>query len=53
MSYLKDNWCLYCKEEILEGNSFVYIKGKYYHLTCYHTMIDMPLELEEDVEDNF
>jgi hypothetical protein len=47
-------YCNYCKEKLGENNNQVIIKNKYYHLKCYHIMIDMPLEVdEEELEDIF
>ena len=41
-------YCIYCKEEILFKQGFVVKNGKYYHLECYHTVIDVPLEVDAD-----
>jgi len=41
-------YCAYCKEEILYEQGFVYNKDKYYHLECYHTMIDVPIEVNAE-----
>jgi hypothetical protein len=46
-------YCSYCKEEILFHQGFVVKKGKYYHLECYHTIIDVPMEVEaEEINEN-
>lgn len=30
------NWCIYCKENIFEGDDYVVKKGNYYHeKPCY------------------
>jgi hypothetical protein len=46
------DFCRECKEEILARQGFVYKDGKYYHLECYHLLIDVPLEVESNVEEN-
>ena len=47
----KSEYCIYCKELIEENADYVYKKGDYYHLYCYHLLIDLPLEeLEEEEE---
>jgi hypothetical protein len=44
------DFCSECKEEILFKQGYVLKRGKFYHLKCYHLMIDAPLE-DEDGED--
>lgn len=45
-------YCAYCKEEMLFKQGFVVKNGKYYHLECYHLMIDVPMEVEaEEIND--
>ena len=45
--------CQYCHEEIFFKPGFVVKNGKYYHLECYHIMIDVPLEVEaEEINDD-
>jgi len=46
------DFCSECKEEILARQGFVYKENKYYHLECYHLLIDVPLEVESNVEEN-
>ena len=28
-------WCLYCKNEIYEGEDYVVRRGNFYHVDCY------------------
>lgn len=44
------NFCEYCKDNILFKDGYVVKNGKYYHLECYHTIIDVPIEIEADDE---
>jgi hypothetical protein len=44
-------WCDYCKEEINYKDGYVFKNNKYYHLACYHILIDCPLEALDDDEE--
>lgn len=46
-------FCTYCKDEIYPYDGYVYKKGKFFHLKCYHTIMDIPLEIDEENEEFF
>lgn len=45
-------FCSYCKDDIYEDGGYVFLKNKYYHLSCYSQIVNTEDILTEDIDIN-